>query len=1549
MSSSPAIDAVLEFTAVRAGSAVKSGPGIGIRSSMNGLDIPVGFVENPLLQGFTQLKARLTLIDDARDLDPMQVLNPFLDVIRSGDTTGPITDPSHPGMPAAMSSLTHSVTHCKFEATDAVSDEVVLSKILRLIRVVVTSEVGKRNLDDKGICEMVETGFGMCFQGRVSELLRRSAEQTLISLVHALFERLTVTMTLYKPSLPIFSGSGKTPIRALSRNHSLSTMQTLHSGDEPGPTITVSSGTTDNMTEEPNAVITVGMSDQSPRSSEMDGKDPTTPGVTTDESHHGIHIQLGGNEGIVVDTALRSKRSQSFSKTLENEETKDEKREKAPKIPPVAEESGKQSMEDPASSRFILPYGLPAILELLRVLVTLIDPRNRNHTDTMHRMVALGLLNVAIEVGGESLGEWVGWGKHVENVRKMRKASDGLDEETEEDKMAVAARDLVVNELTKYLFQLLQSSNITVISPPSTATLTLFGLTLRVVVSLFQTSRMHLKLQMEWLLEWIMARVNAGVVSWDVEEYSTNGVSQSAVSDREQMMRSSHRDSTSSLGSQAGVGLSAKAIVVPEVRELLLEAMFQLFKNSSFAAELWINYDGDMAIQGHLFEEVIRFLSKHSFPDATPGGPVTSVLHQTLCLDTLLLFLKNIISHSREPGTTPDFPLTEEDIRNTKHRKRILREGAERFNTKPSDGIAEWVFTGSCGSGIFGDFLKTTPRVSKKLLGEYLAKPANLELLKAFIQLYDFQRKRLDEALRLLLESFRLPGEAQQIDRILECFASVYFASTQTSPDPEIADQSSTFVLAFSIILLNTDQHNPQVRRRMTKEDFKRNTRGCNNHQDFDPEYLGKIYDAIKENEIVMPEEQKGIWAFDNAEDNLTLQKAIVGFHSCATVASRFNLPEVLDSIIVSLSKITGLLKDNGPLPEDTDVRPDESGGRTQQTPRKVDRWSVEFGRSYRGQVAAVLMFNLAVEYGNVIREGWKNVVTIIGNLFLHSLLPIGLLTADDFVQRSITNASRRETGLFSTLSHFLSLSSSSSNEEVEEYEPTAEELDAERFTVECITSCRIEELFADSRFMEEDALRFLMATLFQAFTGTSHSRAVVGHTVIPPRTSSDPNPREGVKYSAAAVFYMELVIRIALQNRDRMEVVWPLAMEYVGTVLGGAFGETGGAVGEGGGGVDEVDYSDNMVSKVFESLDLLRTLPPEAFNIVAEQVMAGLLSLLKLDQTIITQHSQWTTVIHLLSATSIHPEAMKSGFEIACILVHENSNDSLVTVENFGDFGGEGGGRESGREERSGSRNGESESDEEGGVGGKMGGNGVEIAVKSMEKLFKLQFKIPRLIQQSGIGRREFWLPILSGLGQQCYHPSREVRQHALTLLQRALLSSELESGTFGVPGFEITSSTMETWVEVYRLDPSGMDETRMRASALLCKIFLQYLQRMMRYKDLPRLWVHILNYMKRYMQASRQEFLNEGILESLKNMLLVMSTQGVFSPPESNVELKSLHNLWEVTWVHLEDFLPGLKDELFPRQLKTESGGGGDESQDVKVEGGLQPMGEGEKEVVV
>lgn len=51
------------------------------------------------------------------------------------------------------------------------------------------------------------------------------------------------------------------------------------------------------------------------------------------------------------------------------------------------------------------PYSLPSIKELLRVLISLLNPHDQQHTDSM-RSLALGLLNIAFEEAGESIGRF---------------------------------------------------------------------------------------------------------------------------------------------------------------------------------------------------------------------------------------------------------------------------------------------------------------------------------------------------------------------------------------------------------------------------------------------------------------------------------------------------------------------------------------------------------------------------------------------------------------------------------------------------------------------------------------------------------------------------------------------------------------------------------------------------------------------------------------------------------------------------------------------------------------------------------------------------------------------------------------------------------------------------------------------------------------------------------------------------------------------------------------------------------------------------------------
>lgn len=105
---------------------------------------------------------------------------------------------------------------------------------------------------------------------------------------------------------------------------------------------------------------------------------------------------------------------------------------------------------------------------------------------------------------------------------------------------------------------------------------------------------------------------------------------------------------------------------------------------------------------------------------------------------------------------------------------------------------------------------------------------------------------RIDSALRTYLETFRLPGEAQKINRIMESFGKHYHAQC-----PGLFKHSDgVYVLAYSVIMLNTDQHNEQVKTKMTADEFIRNNRGINGGEDLPVALLRSLYDSIRKNEI---------------------------------------------------------------------------------------------------------------------------------------------------------------------------------------------------------------------------------------------------------------------------------------------------------------------------------------------------------------------------------------------------------------------------------------------------------------------------------------------------------------------------------------------------------------------------------------------------------------------------------------------------------------------------------------------------------------------------
>ena len=69
-----------------------------------------------------------------------------------------------------------------------------------------------------------------------------------------------------------------------------------------------------------------------------------------------------------------------------------------------------------------------------------------------------------------------------------------------------------------------------------------------------------------------------------------------------------------------------------------------------------------------------------------------------------------------------------------------------------------------------------------------------------------------------------MPGEAQKVDRIMQAFAAALY---RDAPGP-FADADAAYVCAFSLMMLNTDLHNPAVRAKMSLAEFAENNCGVN-------------------------------------------------------------------------------------------------------------------------------------------------------------------------------------------------------------------------------------------------------------------------------------------------------------------------------------------------------------------------------------------------------------------------------------------------------------------------------------------------------------------------------------------------------------------------------------------------------------------------------------------------------------------------------------------------------------------------------------------------
>ncbi|PKS05969.1 hypothetical protein jhhlp_007802 [Lomentospora prolificans] len=219
-------------------------------------------------------------------------------------------------------------------------------------------------------------------------------------------------------------------------------------------------------------------------------------------------------------------------------------------------------------------------------------------------------------------------------------------------------------------------------------------------------------------------------------------------------------------------------------------------------------------------------------------------------------------SDSPQTGIShPATPILEDDpeqLEKIKARKTAMTNAVNQFNFKPKRGIKLLIQEGFIPSDSPEDiakFLLTDERLDKAQIGEYLGEgdQKNIEIMHAFVDQMDFTKKRFVDALRQFLQSFRLPGEAQKIDRFMLKFANRYVMGNPNA----FANADTAYVLSYSVIMLNTDLHSSKIARRMTKEDFIKNNRGINDNADLPDDYLVAIYEEIQNNEIVLKSERE--------------------------------------------------------------------------------------------------------------------------------------------------------------------------------------------------------------------------------------------------------------------------------------------------------------------------------------------------------------------------------------------------------------------------------------------------------------------------------------------------------------------------------------------------------------------------------------------------------------------------------------------------------------------------------------------------------------------
>ncbi|AWP09989.1 putative IQ motif and SEC7 domain-containing protein 2-like, partial [Scophthalmus maximus] len=208
-------------------------------------------------------------------------------------------------------------------------------------------------------------------------------------------------------------------------------------------------------------------------------------------------------------------------------------------------------------------------------------------------------------------------------------------------------------------------------------------------------------------------------------------------------------------------------------------------------------------------------------------------------------------TYQRESRHSWDSPAFNNDV----VQRRQYRIGLNLFNKKPEKGIQYLIERGFVSDTPVGiaRFILERKGLSRQMIGEFLGsrQQFNKDVLDCVLDEMDFSGMDLDDALRKFQAQIKVQGEAQRVERLVEAFSQRYCVCNPVLIR-QFQNPDTIFILAFAIILLNTDMYSPNVKpeRKMKLEDFIKNLRGVDNGQDIPRDLLVGIYGRIQKWEL---------------------------------------------------------------------------------------------------------------------------------------------------------------------------------------------------------------------------------------------------------------------------------------------------------------------------------------------------------------------------------------------------------------------------------------------------------------------------------------------------------------------------------------------------------------------------------------------------------------------------------------------------------------------------------------------------------------------------